>query len=42
VRLLLDGDPTGLSSTYGQLAIAAGLAAAVVVALRAFWHNRRR
>jgi hypothetical protein len=42
VRLLLDGDPTGLSSTYGQLAIAAVLVAALVVALRAFWHNRKR
>jgi hypothetical protein len=42
VPLLIEGDPTGLSSTLGQLAIAAVLASALVVAIRAFWHNRNR
>jgi negative regulator of sigma E activity len=40
--LLLQQDPTGLSSPIGQIAIAAGLVAAVVVGLRVWWYNRKR
>ncbi|WP_276313904.1 hypothetical protein [Solihabitans fulvus] len=39
---LLEGDPTGLSSPIGQIAVAAGLLAAIVVGLRAWWFNRKR
>jgi len=39
---LLQQDPTGLSSPLGQIAIAAGLVAALVVALRFWWTNRDR
>jgi hypothetical protein len=42
VPLLVEGDPTGLSSTWGQLAIVAVVASGLVVAIRAFWHNRKR
>lgn len=38
----LAADPTGLSSTVGQLAIAAVLVAALVTGLRALWLQRRR
>jgi hypothetical protein len=35
-------DPTGLSSPIGQIIILAGLIAALVVGLRAWWNNRNR
>lgn len=38
----LAADPTGLSSTVGQLAIAAVLVAALVTGLLALWRQRRR
>lgn len=40
--LTIADDPTGLSSPVGQLVIAAGLLAAVVVALRWLWWQRKR
>jgi hypothetical protein len=40
--LLVQADPTGLSSPLGQLAAVAALLAAIVVGLRWFWFNRRR
>lgn len=40
--VLLQADPTGLSGPLGQLVIAAMLLAAIVVALRWLWHNRKR
>jgi hypothetical protein len=40
--LLLQADPTGLSSPVGQLTIVVMLLAAIVVGLRWFWYNRRR
>jgi hypothetical protein len=39
---VLAQDPTGLSSPLGQLAMAVGLVAAVVVTLRWWWTNRKR
>jgi hypothetical protein len=35
-------DPTGLSSTLGQLVIGAGLAASMLVLLRWWWQQRKR
>ncbi|MBM7810751.1 hypothetical protein JOE68_001616 [Saccharothrix algeriensis] len=35
-------DPTGLSSPLGQVVIIAGLVAALVVGVRAWWHHHRR
>lgn len=35
-------DPTGLSSPIGQILVVASLVAALVVGLRAWWHNRNR
>jgi hypothetical protein len=35
-------DPTGLSSPLGQLAILAGLVAALVVVGRWWWQQRKR
>jgi hypothetical protein len=40
--LLLQEDPTGMSSPIATVAVIAGLVAAIVVGLRALWHNRRR
>jgi hypothetical protein len=40
--LLLQGDPTGLSSTAGQLIIAASLLVVIVLAVRYLWDNRNR
>ena len=42
MSLLAQGDPTGLSSPLGQLAILAGLVAALVVTLRWWWQQRKR
>lgn len=39
---LAQTDPTGLSSTTGQLVIAAGLLAALVVLIRSWLRQRRR
>jgi hypothetical protein len=39
---LAAADPTGLSSPLGQIAILAGLVAALLVALRAWWQRRGR
>jgi hypothetical protein len=35
-------DPTGLSSTVGQLVILAGLLASLAVLIRWWWHQRKR
>jgi hypothetical protein len=35
-------DPTGLSSPLGQLVIAAGLVASLVVLARWWWQQRKR
>ena len=35
-------DPTGLSSTAGQLVILFGLLSALVVLIRWWWHQRNR
>jgi hypothetical protein len=40
--MLPSPDPTGLSSSLGQLAILAGLVAALVVAGRWWWHQHKR
>ncbi|WP_277954949.1 hypothetical protein [Saccharopolyspora soli] len=40
--LLLQTDPTGLSTPLGQAAIAAGLLAVVVLAVRFLWEHRNR
>ncbi|GGP41044.1 hypothetical protein [Saccharothrix coeruleofusca] len=40
--LLLQQDPTGLSSPLGTVLVIAGLVAAIVVGLRALWYNRKR
>ncbi|MDQ2790876.1 MAG: hypothetical protein M3Y73_14655 [Actinomycetota bacterium] len=39
---LTQGDPTGLSSTTGQLVILFGLLSALVVLIRWWWQQRRR
>jgi hypothetical protein len=39
---VLAQDPTGLSSPIGQVFVAAGLVAALVVLLRWWWTNRNR
>ncbi|GAA1300749.1 hypothetical protein [Saccharothrix xinjiangensis] len=39
---LLQEDPTGLSSPIGTVVVIAALVAAIVVGLRAYWHNRKR
>ncbi|MGB8962356.1 MAG: hypothetical protein WCC38_10420 [Pseudonocardiaceae bacterium] len=38
----MQGDPTGLSSTVGQLVILFGLLSALVVLIRWWWQQRRR
>ncbi|WP_269436025.1 hypothetical protein [Saccharothrix sp. NRRL B-16348] len=40
--LLLQEDPTGLSSPIATIAVIAGLVAAIVVGVRALWYNRKR
>jgi hypothetical protein len=40
--VLAQGDPTGLSSTTGQLVILFGLLAALVVLIRWWWQQRGR
>ena len=40
--VLAQGDPTGLSSTAGQLVILFGLLAALVVLIRWWWQQRGR
>lgn len=40
--MLAQGDPTGLSSPLGQIAILAGLAASLVLLLRWWWQQRNR
>ena len=40
--VLTQGDPTGLSSTTGQLVILFGLLAALVVLIRWWWQQRGR
>lgn len=40
--LLLQQDPTGLSSPLGIVLVVASLVAAIVVGLRALWYNRKR
>ncbi|WP_460956206.1 hypothetical protein [Parasphingorhabdus pacifica] len=40
--LLLQADPTGLSSPLGQLVIAAGFITVIVVAVRWFWDQRKK
>ena len=40
--LLAQGDPTGLSSPLGQLAVLGVLLSALVVLIRWWWYNRRR
>ncbi|WP_461152703.1 hypothetical protein [Saccharopolyspora tripterygii] len=39
--LLLQADPTGMSTPLGQVVIAATLLAVIVLAIRFFWQNRR-
>jgi len=39
---LLQEDPTGLSTPLGQVVVVAGLVAAIVVGLRAWWYHRNR
>lgn len=39
---LAASDPTGLSSPLGRIAMIAVLLAAVLVGLRALWHQRNR
>ncbi|MEV8440334.1 hypothetical protein AB0425_23390 [Actinosynnema sp. NPDC051121] len=40
--LLLQEDPTGMSSPIATVAVIGGLVAAIVVGVRALWHNRKR
>jgi hypothetical protein len=40
--VLTPGDPTGLSSTTGQLVMLFGLLCALVVLIRWWWQQRRR
>ncbi|WP_367130903.1 hypothetical protein [Saccharothrix sp. HUAS TT1] len=40
--LLLQEDPLGMSSPIATVVMIAGLVAAIVVGLRALWHNRKR
>jgi hypothetical protein len=42
VLFLMQADPTGLSTPLGQAVIAAGLLAAVVLAIRFLWEHRNR
>jgi hypothetical protein len=41
-EVLAQGDPTGLSSTAGQLVILFGLLAALTVLIRWWWQQRNR
>ncbi|MDA3649285.1 hypothetical protein OU416_34860 [Saccharopolyspora indica] len=40
--LLMQADPTGLSTPLGKVVIALGLLAAIVVAVRFLWERRNR
>ncbi|MBB5156248.1 hypothetical protein [Saccharopolyspora phatthalungensis] len=40
--LLMQADPTGLSTPLGQAVIAAGWLAVVVLAVRFLWEHRNR
>ncbi|MEU6264070.1 hypothetical protein [Saccharopolyspora shandongensis] len=40
--LLLQADPSGLSTPLGQVVIGAGLLAVVVLAVRFLWEHRNR
>jgi hypothetical protein len=40
--LLLQEDPTGMSSPIATIATIAALVAAIVVGVRALWYNRKR
>ncbi len=40
--ILLQSDPTGLSSPIGTVAVVAGLLAAITVGVRHLWLNRKR
>ncbi|SEG86798.1 hypothetical protein SAMN02982929_04692 [Saccharopolyspora kobensis] len=42
VLLLMQADPTGLSTPLGKVVIALGLLAAIVVAVRFLWDQRNR
>ncbi|WP_281290252.1 hypothetical protein [Saccharopolyspora dendranthemae] len=39
--LLLQADPTGMSTPLGQVVIAATLLVVIVLAIRFLWQNRR-
>ncbi|WP_268952428.1 MULTISPECIES: hypothetical protein [Saccharopolyspora] len=39
--LLLQTDPTGMSTPLGQVVIAATLIAVIALAIRFFWQNRK-
>ncbi len=41
-RTLLQGDPTGMSSVWGKVVIAAGLVVVITLAIRFFWDQRNR
>jgi hypothetical protein len=40
--LLLQQDPTGLSSPIGQIAMVGILLAVIIIGLRFWWGNRRK
>ncbi|HEX6339983.1 hypothetical protein [Umezawaea sp.] len=40
--MLLQQDPSGLSSPVGQLAVVAMLLVSIIVGLRFWWGNRRK
>lgn len=40
--ILLQADPTGMSSPLGRLVIAAGLLVVIVVLIRWWWDQRKR
>jgi hypothetical protein len=40
--MLLQGDPTGLSSPWGQAVMAASMLAVIVLAVRFLWEHRNR
>lgn len=42
VLLLLQADPTGLSTPLGQAVIGAGFLAVIVLAVRFLWEHRNR
>lgn len=40
--LLLQGDPTGMSTVWGKLVIAAGLLLVIIMTVRFLWDRRNR